>query len=201
MFIPVGAVCIADGLAQLEAAGVEFTLAGRRLGAALLATLVVAAVGVKFVLDDIARPLKNHRGAYQAGVSLPFEGSTMIHFRPASVSPLIDVVSAIDARCPAFLTLPGMNSFYLWAHQEPPTGMNTTSWMYLLDARQQRHVVDRVRSVPRLCLLTHGPELDIWRQGRPLPDRPLVRFTSMGFTPVQRLPDGYVLSVRTGAGA
>jgi hypothetical protein len=108
------------------------------------------------------------------------------------------VVTAIKARCPVFLTLPGMNSFYLWAHRDPPTGMNTTSWMYLLDGRQQQDVVDSVRSVPRLCLLRHDPELNIWRQGRPLPERPLVRFTSTGFHPIERFSDSYALLVRGG---
>jgi hypothetical protein len=39
-----------------------------------------------------------------------------------------------------FLTLPGVNSLYLWAQKDPPTGFNITFVMGLLDDRRQEQI-------------------------------------------------------------
>jgi hypothetical protein len=92
--------------------------------------------------------------------------------------------------------LPGMNSFYIWTEQEPPTGYNATGWPTLFDDAHQRHVVEDTRSIAGLCLLRNIPLAEGWGEGK-IPDGPLVRYLKKGFKPVAKFGD-YELLKRYG---
>jgi hypothetical protein len=68
--------------------------------------------------------------------------------------------------------------------------------MYLLDAHQQRRVVAAIADEPRACVLRNRGIVQGWLLGRPLPDRPLVRYIARSFRLQTDFGGGYQLLVR-----
>jgi hypothetical protein len=91
------------------------------------------------------------------------------------------LVDRLRAQCETFVTLPGLNSLYLWAELEPPTGFNATSWMFLFDASLQERIVARLETIERLCLVRQPQQERSWARGRPLPVRPLSTYLQTRF--------------------
>jgi hypothetical protein len=148
-----------------------------------LATLVGVAIVVglmtKFALSGVLRPLQDWRRAYQDWPSLALVGTNRIHLPAVNVAEYQRVAARLRSDCDRFISVPGLNSFYLWTDKPPPTGMNTGDWMFLLDDDQQQRVVDAVRGVDRLCLVRSDQGLIIWVIGSgtsAAPERPLTRF-------------------------
>ncbi len=94
-----------------------------------------------------------------------------------------------------FLTFPGLNSLYFWARKEPPTGLNVTTWMTLLDAPCQERIWEAANKYPGLMAVRNNPLAAFWAQGRPLDHLPLVRHIDEHFRTVRSI-DGYELMVR-----
>jgi hypothetical protein len=192
LIVPAAAVIVSDGAQQLR------TLGSRRgfrvpinhaVGSGL-----VAIVGYLLLVG----PAVSEAGDYGRMRPLPFPGATHVRARPSDVRADAGLVATIRARCDQFLTFPGLNNFYLWAKVNPPTGLNVTDWVYLLSASEQRRVVDAVKPVGRLCLVSDPAVEAFWEAfgpGRP-PARPLLQYVRTGFTPIYRA-GGYVISVRT----
>src|SRR5262249_3401156 len=82
-----------------------------------------------------------------------------------------------------FFTFPGMYSFYLWTKREPPTTLNLTNWMYMLDTRQQERIVAQLAARPQLRVLVDYELIDFWMQGNTLPQTPLIEYINARFVP------------------
>lgn len=184
LLIPVGLLCVANGARGLMAVGND---PERRVAIALGA--VVGAILVLFVADaTLRRPLRDNRAAFDAATRLDLPGARTVRLTPEEVSLYRQVTSSINTYCNAFLTLPGMNSFYIWTTQEPPTGSNATAWTSLFDEERQRRVIDETGRIPNLCLLENEPLALGWTAGV-MPDGPLVRYLKQGFEPVTTIGD------------
>jgi hypothetical protein len=109
------------------------------------------------------------------------------------------LVTAIGENCPAFLTEPGMGSFYVWSQQEPPTGLNATAWMTLFDDEHQRQVIEDTRGIDGLCLLRNETLVGAWTHGTPA-EGPLVRYLSRGFNPITEIGGYELLRREAGSG-
>lgn len=180
LLIPVGALCVSNGVAGLRSALDD--PAERRLGAAVGAFAAIVFLGflVNVTLRD---PLIIQRAAYDSGTPLDLPGATQLRLSPEDVALFRTVTRAVDRRCPAFLMLPGMDSFYFWTRQEPPTLYNATGWPTLFDEAHQRSVLAETRSIPGLCLLRNIPLAQGWAPNGE-PHGPLVHFVETGFRPV-----------------
>jgi hypothetical protein len=183
LLAPVAALCLANG-----ARGLARVLQAQRERRALTALALFAALGFGLLIADRAlkRPYEARRDAYDITVPLGLPGSDEIRFSPAEAAQLRDVTAAIDDRCGSLLTYPGMNSFYLWAELEPPTGLNAGYWMGLLDPGQQREVIAAVRARTGLCLLRNRNLAAAWYAsgGRPHGEAPLLAFMRHEFVPL-----------------
>jgi hypothetical protein len=107
------------------------------------------------------------------------------------------LTAGIESSCDSFLTLPGLDSLYLYTQQTPPEEMSS-SWMLYLDDAEQQRIIDLVRDRPRLCAVIKPDLLDFWRVYEPhaeIPDRPLVRFIEDDFRVIHDY-SGYELAVR-----
>ena len=203
-FVPVGALVLADGLGELEASST--TWAGvRGVQLASVVTVALAALIVKAGAQSGVQPTFRAHKDWAEGQALPFYGASRIRLPAAVTSTYAGVVDQLRRRCDSFVTLPGMNSFYLWTGMDPPSTLNATSWMYLLDGAQQQRVVNAARGEKRLCALRNDRVLDFWvNQGpppkrltdpNPLPGRPLYRFITEEFRTVTTIGD-YQIMVR-----
>ena len=181
LFVPVGALLLADGWRGLALA---WAPAGRRWIAATasvatvaLAAAAVAATGAAF------------RVAYQAGTPLGLPGAEAIRVTPEQAA-VYRRLTRLVGPCQTFVTLPGLNSLYLFSRREPPTMWNTTSWMSLLTEAQQAEIVRRlVDTGDPVCAIGHAKVALHWF------DTPLVRYIRQEFTPVASAGH-YVLLVR-----
>ena len=195
LLIPVGALCVANGVRQLAA------LTDARDERWALAAIggLIAVLLVGFIVDTALRvPLKTARTTYESRVALDLPGSGRIHLSPEEVDLFRSITAEIDRNCDSMLQLPGMGNFYIWAEQEPPTGYVATAWPTLFDDAHQEKVVEQTRSIRGLCLLRHNGLAESWSAG-PVPDGPLVSYLEEGFEPLVNI-DGYELLKRPGTG-
>jgi hypothetical protein len=89
-----------------------------------------------------------------------------------------------------------MNSFYLWTGQQPPTDVRSEIWMVTLDSTQQQALVGQLNSRPRLCVVRNQRLVDFWAQGRPVPNRPLLKFIEQDFVSAGSYGDYELLTRR-----
>jgi len=195
LLIPVGAICVANGVR-----GLYRVLDGRPERPALVAAGAVGAALLLWTIFDhsMREPLHEARGAYDASVSLDLPGAESIRVPEAEAELYGEIAATIRRRCPALVMLPGMDSFYLWSEQEPPTDYNATGWPTLFDAEHQRQVIADTRAIEGLCLLRNLPLAEGWSGGT-IPPGPLVRYLHRGFVPLASFGD-YRLLKREGVG-
>ena len=153
----------------------------------------------------ISHPVQRVTNGYFDNDPIAVHGAERLRV-PAANARAYRAIVAATRGCDPLITYPGMNSFNIWAQKQPPTGMNTTSWMTLLDAGQQQRVVDAIKSSPRLCVLGNDKIEDLWLSYTKLPaaeiaTRPLVRYlakTDFVDTPVsgEATALGYRLQTR-----
>lgn len=195
LLVPVGLMVVTDAAWQLADGAAAHRLVDRVSAFRLLPALAVAVASALIALAAWSS-LDAARARYDRGRSLNLPGAGRLRLPAEQATALVALTGEIRARCTAFVTLPGLNSFYLWAGQEPPTGLNTTSWMYLFGPDLQGQIVERIRGVQRLCLVLDRHALAAWQQGRPLPPGPLVDFLARDFAPAGRW-GGYELQIRS----
>ena len=157
----------------------------------------VVVLGWFLVNATLKEPLQSARAAYDGGVSLGLPGAESIRIGQPEAELYGEITAAIDANCPALVMLPGMDSFYLWSEQEPPSDFTATSWPTLFDDAHQQQVIAATRSIDGLCLLRNIPLAAGWGGGV-IPPGPLVRYMHRGFEPIARFGD-YTLLKREGA--
>jgi hypothetical protein len=80
--------------------------------------------------------------------------------------------------------LPGMNSFYLWTGQDPPSHFNVGYWTAFFGDRLQERLVHRFEKIDGLCLLRNNTIEKFWTQGKVPNDGPLLAFVGSGFQPI-----------------
>jgi hypothetical protein len=194
LLIPVGAICVANGVRGLA---LSLSGEGERRGMAVIGAVAATVMVLVLVNTQLRESLREARAAYNGAIPLGLPGATAVHLSQPEVELYRQVSSAIDANCRSFVMLPGMNSFYFWTEQEPPTGYNATGWMTLFDDAHQRRVIDETRSIKGLCLLRNIPIAHYWADGT-IPPGPLVSYLHRGFERVARFGD-YELLKREGA--
>ena len=196
LLIPVGAVCVANGVRGLVAALPDGVERRALLGVAAAGVVVF---GYLVVNSTLREPLRANRDAYDGAVSLGLPGAESLRVGRPEAALYGAISAAIDRDCPALITFPGMDSFYLWTEQEPPTGYTATGWPTLFDDAHQRHVIADIRGVDGLCQLRNLPLAAGWGNGT-IPPGPLVRYLHRGFEPIARFGD-YTLLKREGSAA
>jgi hypothetical protein len=190
LMIPVGAIAFDNGRRDL-AVLVGGSTADR------LAYAVPAVAVCLVVVAAIVRPFGHARDRYEAGRALNVAGAGRLRLLPAEAEQFERIVELLRANCDSFLTEPGENSFYVWSGLDPPTGFNAPDWMLLFDEPTQQAVVTAASRFDRLCLVKEGFLTFLLPQGRPIPQRSLVRFVETSFEPLETVGP-YQVSRRPG---
>ncbi len=184
-FVPVGALCIADGLAVLAAWSAERGREGlERFG--VVATVVLVALAVDIGVNAIVRPGIDSISNYRHNTALPFPGASDLHLPADQVQQYAAMVDALHEHgCTDFIGYPNINSMYLWSGIEPPPPAAPGVWLEALDSERQQRIVDELRASKRPCVVRSEPRAALWLSGREVPDRPLVRYVFGDFKPVE----------------
>ncbi len=190
LLLPVGALCLSDGLTALDHL-VDLRTGIARHAFALLGVLVIGLVGAPYA--------RSSRTIYGWGTALGLPGTARIHASERSAAMYAWLTANLRAHCDAFYTWPGFNSLYLWTDSEPPTQLNATLWPILFDDREQRDVVDALARHARGCIVTQ-PQATLRTADRPGPgDGPLARYLATAFEP-RGIVGRYLFAVRAGRG-
>jgi hypothetical protein len=187
--VPVGAIILGDGIRQLRAATVAAGGTVRAVGAVAPVVLLIN-VAALLALALTAT------SAFVSGNPLGLPGAESVRLQAESAGHLRQLVAAVDRGCSSFITFPGMNSFYIWTTQDPPTAVHIEVWWLVLDSDQQQALVQELAGKPRLCVIKNQHVIDMWAQGRQIPRRPLVDFIDREFVHDSTYGD-YELLVRT----
>lgn len=184
IYVPVGALCVADGLAALRAwSAASGPVALQRFGAiALVATF---ALSVKFGVD-IARTATRTAIFYDEQQALSFPGGDKLRL-PAEQADEYEAMVALlrEHRCTAFISYPNVNSLYFWSGIKPPVLTPPGAWITTLDEDEQSRVVAELRASPRPCALRNETQAGMWLGGRERPDTPLNNYIFDEFEPVE----------------
>lgn len=181
LLVPVGAICVFDGLRQLQREK--------------LLTLVPATLLLLVTIPAVTT-LTSARRAYLMNEALALPGAGHVRLPPEQASKLRGVVRMLQERgCETYIGAPGMGSFYFWIRRDPPTGLNGTRWSYLFDRTMQERVVRDLERVDWLCVVERRLILANWAQDSPVHPSPLVEYLLNNFLPVDG-DDMYRLYVR-----
>jgi hypothetical protein len=194
LFVIIGGVCVADGGAAL---GAEVAARRRlRVAVPVLVALAVVAFGTWFALDRVKPLTDAAHVSYSDTVPLDLPGARRVRVDDLRVAQLHELTAALRNRCKTFVTLPGMNSLYLYSGLPAPEELSST-WMLYFTTDEQQRIVDRLRATSDLCAVYKPDLLQFWEQfteGRGIPDRPLVRYVEDEFHSVRNF-EGYYLEV------
>ncbi len=184
MFVPVGALCIADALASLRAwSATRGELGLARFGAA--AAVACAALAGMLALGQVLLPAISNTIAYRDRTPLPFPGAGQVRLTPEEVEEYEGVVDFLERnRCTSFVGYPDIDSLYLWTGIEAPQPYAPGAWIAALDEKGQNRVLAQVRSSPRPCAFRNETVAGAWLGGRPAPDTPLVHYIFEDFEEV-----------------
>lgn len=177
--MPIGAILIRDGLRER----------GRRIAwpapTAFAASAAMAALlVVVFVLN------------FQSSTPLGLPGAESVHLSAQQKGDLTGIVGAVsDHRCSYLLTLPGMDSFYVWTSDGSPLEMRYGQWYLTIDLAEQTAIVERLTNRPDVCVIENQGLLDFWTHGRAAPSGPLIDFIRTDFVGAGTYGD-YELLVR-----
>jgi hypothetical protein len=191
LFIPVGALCLGDGLRQLHA-WAEARGGHLPIRCAFLTPVAAAALAATLVWTLMLQPGREARAEYANQVPLPLHGAQRIHLKAEDVDTYTRLVALLRQRCSALAGYPSVNSLYLWSRIEPARGGLPGAWMYLLTADRQQRVVDELRRAGRPCAIRNRLLEFFWLRGRPVPDGPLVKHIVDDYRPVADV-NGYQL--------
>ncbi|HET9164275.1 MAG TPA: hypothetical protein VFN89_12635 [Solirubrobacterales bacterium] len=185
MFVPVGALCLADALASLRAwSATRGELGLARFGAA--AAVATAALAGMLALGQVFLPAISNTISYRERTPLPFPGAGQVRLTPEEVEEYEGVVDFIERnRCTSFVGYPDIDSLYLWTGIEAPKPYAPGAWITALDEAGQNRVLAQVRSSPRPCAFRNETVAGAWLGARPAPDTPLVHYIFEDFEEVE----------------
>jgi len=178
LMVPAGLLCLHDGYSQWQLA----SLSRRRIDRSaipLIAGGVGLLAGLVWSASTFLSAISASVTKYDAEPALALPGSNSVHVSAYMAHVLESLTRAIRAQCTSFYSLPGLNSFYFFTNERPPTSsLNATAWMYLFDKFQQTQVVRSIEGERshRFCVVDNQIDLKLWEQGRRLPNTSLVRF-------------------------
>lgn len=195
LLVPVGGICIADGLAEFSELAIALP---QRLGILLRAAPLVAVVAFGAWLG--LKPLRNEGRAasarYHDSVSLGVPGGERMRTNAPQAEQIQDIVAGVRANCDTLLTMPGMNSLNIFSEEEPPVELSSP-WPFFFTVSEQEKIVEEVKSIPGLCVIIKPDLVNFWAlyYGGLPPRRPLVEFMEEDFRTIHNY-SGYYLRVR-----
>jgi hypothetical protein len=182
LLVPVGAMVLNDGITGL-----------RTPGAARLAPAALLVAGLALALNGF---LAESQFAAESPSGLP--GAESVRMPAQQAANLRQLVAAIDSRCSSFVTFSGMNSFYVWTGQQPPSDLRYGVWWLTPDPVDQQAIVQQLSSRSGLCVVKNQAIIDFWAEGRSVPPQPMVEFIDRDFVDSGSYGD-YELLTRAGS--
>lgn len=186
--IPVGAVCLHDGLTGMA-------LLLPRWASRKPMRIAFGTLAVLLVLLAQWSAARTVRQRYHAMVRLDLPGARILRMPEQSVALYRWLSANLHAHTDTFIGMPAINSLYFWSEKDPPTSVNPNAWMLLLDDAEQQHIVRALSTHPNAGAVVSDALIDFYMRNRPLEDQPLARYVNGEFQSLGRFR-GYELRIR-----
>ena len=151
--VPVAAISIADGLAQLGLTRVRLQLAP-------------ALVFLPLVAGWLPAAWQQTSAAYSSNVPLDLAGASRVRLPADQAAVLRQVTRSIRDNCDTFISVPGLDSFYIFGQFEPPTPLPTRFMWLTDDVAHQQALIRASQRINRLCVVENDSLMDNWTHGR-----------------------------------
>jgi hypothetical protein len=177
--VPPAVLCIWDGSRVLHVRHTERRFLRSLTWAPAAVTCALLAFG------QVWPEMRAARALYDTSVGIQLPGAHEIRQSvPVAIS-MEQAASFLTKHCSTFEGSPGLNSFYFYTQQVPPTGLNTTQWRKLLTPEQQNLVIRKLRTIPRLCVLENSWVAAVWYPPKSrVPASPLYNYLQRNFVTV-----------------
>jgi hypothetical protein len=86
--------------------------------------------------------------------ALDLPGTRLVHLPTAERRSLRRLTAFLESECETFLTVPGMNSLYFWAHKGPPSYF-TVSEVPMLTESEQAEIISALRRAKRPLIVVN----------------------------------------------
>jgi len=177
LMVPLAALGFRDGIATFLESRRGLQLAGvRRAATAAFCALALLAG----LYRDFPVRLRAYR---ETGRELGLAGTSGMRLPEWEATLYRWLVTNLKVHSDGFVTLPGLNSLYLWTEISPPTLLNATVWMSLLDVGAQNRVVAALESRRNACAVVQALTAPLWRPRVDPDSMPLVRYIFENFQP------------------
>ena len=188
LVVVVAAVCLSDA--------VRFLWGQRTWGPTLCRLKPVAGLAITLPLLLSLHFDTAKLAEYYAGLTpLNLPGARRVRLGATEAAGYQAIVSRLSSpEVGTFLTMPGMNSFYLWAQKTPPTELNVTTWMSLIDPAGQEAIWRAAQRSTGLRVVRSRRLTGFWMQGRSTEGLPLVRHIDEDFSVVATVGDYEVMA-------
>jgi hypothetical protein len=164
----IGILCLHDGISNLKSAGYLPKSSAMGMAPAAVTVAALALFGLYWTRENVVR--------YYAQQPLDLPGATLVRLPAEDVDLYRFLVTNINSQCDSFVSMPGFYSLYFWTGKSSPTRLNATAWMSLLDNSQQLSVVDKIKTVPRLCAVYHPQQTRNGASNRNIKELPLAAY-------------------------
>lgn len=179
--IPVGALCIGDGLVQ-----VGLTRAREQLASML--------VFLTFAVSWLPQTWRDTRATYASDVSLGLPGAGLVRVAPERAAVLRHIYQTVHDNCDNFISLPGLDSFYIWEKFDPPTPLPSRFIWLADDVPHLQALIRSSEQINRLCVVENSYLILAWSRGRTVTG-PLDDYIQAGFVQIDAI-DYYSVMVR-----
>lgn len=183
LYGPVGALCLADGLRELETSR---RADDRSLAAPTITRIATWALSLMLIWSTVVSPGISSGVQYADQPALSFAGATRLHLPADQAGTYESLVELIRMHCRALGTYPGLNSFYIWAGIRPTRQNTPTAWMTVLSYERQEQVVRELQQSAQPCAIRNDQLADNWLEGRPA-QGPLVVYLLGHFHSVKQI--------------
>jgi hypothetical protein len=193
LLIPVAMVWCADGVryGSLQFGKMkQFSSARRRVaGMALSYLAALGIIGLGLVWAGSAAR------AYHQMEPSGLRGSRWLRLPREQAEFYHRLIQATRVHGRSFFTMPGLDSLYFWAEEEPPTCINVPNWMELLTPAQQSKLVADLQNADDLCVICWNIDVKFWTCDRDISGNKVVRYIKDNFIGAESF-DGCDILVR-----
>jgi hypothetical protein len=152
--------------------------------------LPVGASAIAIALGAVATV--NSVWTYYRGAELGLPGTAFIRTDNRQQVEDLQWVTRQLSSCHASYSLPGLDSFYLWTGQLPPTMLNINAQLNFLNSSQQQSVVDVLSRKEDLCVVYNPDFLHRFDRGQAAANPPILKFVSTDLMTTSER-DGFII--------
>jgi hypothetical protein len=181
--VPVGAICIADGLVQLGVSRVRMQLA-------------TWLVFVTLVASWLPPAWRDSQSEYASRVPLGLPGASLVRVRPDEAALFRQITQILRDKCDTYISVPGLDSFYLFGQLQPPSPLPSRYMWLSADIPHQQALVAAADRISRLCVVENDVLIAAWSAGRNV-SGPLDDYIRAGFEPAYELGSYTILTRRS----